>query len=205
MGTSGSTTILQETNEVAVDWRNEGVVTPVKDQGKCGSCWAFSTVACLESAHAIKTRELISMSEQQVVDCDTVSSGCYSGYQYAAFEYFEKTGDETETDYPYSSGDGKARPCNADTTVEQFFVDSYTNVPEKSVAQLKAAIAKTPVSVTVEADELVFMLYKSGILNDDRCFYNKKPNHAVTAVGYGSEGDVDYYIIKNSWGAKWGE
>ena len=195
---------LSETNDDSVDWRTKGAVNPVKDQARCGSCWAFSAIAALEGSHAINTGELVSMSEQQVVSCDTVSEGCNGGWQYAAFEYLEATADETESDYPYSSGGGATGKCSPDTSKEKYFVDNYTNVPANSVSQLKAAIAKQPVSVTIEADTLVFQLYRGGVLTSTACGTNL--DHAVAAVGYGTDATAgDYYIVRNSWGGSWGE
>jgi hypothetical protein len=195
--------ILPETNDDSVDWRSKGAVNPIKDQARCGSCWAFSAVCALEGAHQIKTGELISMSEQQVVSCDKVSQGCNGGWQHAAFTYFKKTADETESDYPYTSGGGATGRCSPDASKEKYFVDSYSNVQKNSVSQLKAAIAQQPVSVTIEADQLVFQLYKTGVMDSTSCGTNL--DHAVAAVGYGSESGQDYYIVRNSWGTSWGD
>merc|ERR1719454_2063172 len=194
---------LPETNDAEVDWRAKGAVNPVKDQARCGSCWAFSAVCAFEGSHAINTGNLVSMSEQQVVSCDTVSFGCNGGWQYAAFEYLEKTADELEADYPYTSGSGVTGTCSPDASKETYFVSDYSNVPSNSVSQLKAAIAQQPVSVTIEADTLPFQLYSSGILDSTACGTNL--DHAVAAVGYGSDAGQEYYIVRNSWGASWGE
>jgi C1A family cysteine protease len=194
---------LPEANDAEVDWRSKGAVNEVKDQQQCGSCWAFSAIAALEGSHAIKTGTLVSMSEQQVVSCDTTSFGCNGGWQYAAFEYLEDTADELEADYPYTSGRGQSGTCSPVASKETYFVDDYSDVPAKSVSQLKAAIAQQPVSVTIEADTLPFQLYNSGILDSTACGTNL--DHAVAAVGYGSESGQDYYIVRNSWGASWGE
>jgi hypothetical protein len=194
---------LPETNDAEVDWRAKGAVNPVKDQARCGSCWAFSAVAAFEGSHAINTGELISLSEQEVVSCDTVSQGCNGGWQYAAFEFFEKTADELESDYPYTSGSGVTGRCSPDASKETYFVDTYANVPSNSVSALKSAIAQQPVSVTIEADTLPFQLYTSGILDSTAC--GTSLDHAVAAVGYGSEGGQEYYIVRNSWGSSWGE
>ena len=202
-GTKGSTTVLPATNDDSVDWRTKGAVNPIKDQARCGSCWAFSAIAALEGAHAIKTGDLVSMSEQQVVSCDTVSYGCNGGWQFAAFDYLEATADELEADYAYTSGSGQTGTCSPDASKETYFVDDYTNVPANSVADLKSAIAQQPVAVTIEADQLVFQLYKSGIMDSTSCGTNL--DHAVAAVGYGSDAGQDYYIVRNSWGTSWGD
>ena len=196
---------LPETNEDSVDWRTKGAVNPIKDQARCGSCWAFSATAAVEGAHFLKTGELLSLSEQQVVSCDHTSYGCNGGWQYSAFEYLEKTAQELEADYPYTSGTGSTGTCKADAKKEKIFVSSYNNVKADSVAQLKAAIATAPTSVTIEADKLVFQMYTYGIMDSTSCGTNL--DHAVAAVGYGTDeaSGKEYYIVRNSWGTSWGD
>jgi C1A family cysteine protease len=184
----------------AVDWRTKGAVNPVQNQGQCGSCWAFSSTAAMEGAHFIATGKLLKLSEQQFVDCDTQSSGCNGGLEMWAFQYAKSNPLELETDYPYTARTGK---CHADKTKEIVSALKYTAVPKKSDAQLKAAIDAQPTCVSVEADT-DFQMYKSGILNAKNCGTNL--DHAVTAVGYGADASGNqYYIVRNSWGASWGE
>jgi len=184
----------------SVDWRTKGAVNPVQDQADCGSCWAFSSVAAIEGSHAIKTGELLKLSEQQVLDCDTRSGGCYGGLEINAFEYAEENPLELEKDYPY---DGAAWFCDAKKAKEIVGVASFKQIPDRSVSQLKASIAIGPTSVAVDATSKSWHLYQSGIFNDPSCGISL--DHAVLAVGYGIEDDQEYVIIRNSWSADWGE
>ena len=198
---NATTEILPADNlSASVDWRTKGAVNPVQDQGQCGSCWAFSSVAAMEGAHFLATGKLLKLSEQQFVDCDPQSEGCNGGLEIWAFQYAKKNGLELETDYPYTARTG--RTCKASKTKELVEATSYSHVKDKSVTQLKAAIDKQPVCVSVEADT-DFQFYDSGILNSKNC--GTDLDHAVTAVGYGSENGQDYFIVRNSWGPSWGE
>jgi cathepsin L len=140
-----------ETNNLtdSVDWRTAGAVNPVQDQGQCGSCWAFSSTAAMEGEHFIKTGTLLKLSEQQFVDCDPQSSGCNGGLEMWAFEYAAKNPQELESSYPYTAKTG--RTCKAEASKEIVTALSYTQVPKKSVSQLKAAIAEQPTCVSVDA------------------------------------------------------
>ena len=194
------TTLSTENLADEVNWITKGAVNPVKNQGQCGSCWAFSAVCAVEGAHFLATGNLLSLSEQQFVDCDTTSYGCNGGWQYAAFEYAEKNAEDFEKDYVYTARDGT---CKDASLTGQVTVASYQNVQANSVAQLKAAITAGPTSVTIEADTFVFQGYTGGVLNSAAC--GTSLDHAVTAVGYGTESGQEYYLVRNSWGASWGE
>jgi C1A family cysteine protease len=181
-----------------VDWRK--YLPAVKDQGQCGSCWAFSTVASLEAHHALKKGSILSLSEQQLVDCSTSygNQGCNGGMYEAAFQYVRDNGITTEGEYPYVGYD-QSCSYQKDGKVK---VNSYAEV-SADANQMKAALMKGPVSVAVEADTQVFQSYSGGILDDSSCGTNL--DHAITAVGWGSTGGKDYWLVRNSWGSWWGE
>ena len=194
--------ILPETNVAAVDWRAKGAVTPVKNQGQCGSCWAFSTTGSVEGRHQIATGNLISLSEQQLVDCSTSlgNNGCNGGLMDYGFKYVKSNKLETEADYPYHAVDQK---CAVNASKGVVSVSGYKDVQSKSASQLLAAVAQGPVSVAIEADTSVFQSYSTGIISSTGC--GTSLDHGVLVVGYGTEGGKDFWILKNSWGNSWGE
>jgi C1A family cysteine protease len=181
------------------DWRTKGVVNPVKNQGQCGSCWAFSAVGALESAWAIKTGKLYSLSEQQLVDCSGSYSnqGCNGGLMDNAFQYAEKNAMCSEDSYPYIERDGTCKKsCKGLVKVQ-----SYVDLPQDPNALLQA-VAKQPISVAVEADTSVFQFYSSGVIDDSSCGTNL--DHGVIVVGFGEENGKPYWLVRNSWGSSWG-
>ena len=196
----------------SVDWTEKGVVTPVKDQGQCGSCWSFSTTGALEGAYAIKTGELASFSEQQLVDCDTLGNGgkdhgCNGGLMDNAFHWIMKNdGLCLETDYPYVSGSTKtAGPCKTSCKVVQGSdIETFVDIKANSDEEFVTALTRQPIAVAIEADQREFQLYKSGILTSN-CGTNL--DHGVLAVGYGTDTSLglEYYKVKNSWSETWGE
>jgi len=183
----------------SVDWRNKGAVTPVKDQGQCGSCWAFSTTGVLEGFNFVNNGQLDSYSEQQIVDCASAAGyGCQGGWPYLAVQYAAQNGLELESDYPYTAKDGQ---CHFDAGKAHKVNAGYQFVTPKSNDQLKAALVNFPVSVLIEADQDTFQFYKSGVISTG-CGANL--DHAVLAVGYQKVGVLEAFIVKNSWGTTWG-
>ena len=189
-----------------VNWVEMGAVTPVKDQGQCGSCWSFSTTGALEGAYFIKYGTLESFSEQELVDCDNFSGGgrdhgCNGGLMDNAFTWIKKNGGLcTEQDYPYTSGTTKSggqcdKTCDI---VEGSQITGFMDVPKNSDDAMIQALSKQPVSIAIQADQRDFQLYESGIFTGD-C--GTSLDHGVLAVGYGE----DYYLVKNSWSSSWGD
>jgi len=184
----------------AVDWRAKGAVTPIKNQGQCGSCWAFSTTGSVEGAYQIKSGQLVSLSEQQLVDCagSSGNQGCNGGFMDYAFEWIMKNGICSEKDYPYTGRDGTCKKTCKPVTK----VTGYKDVTAGSETDLLNAVTTTPVSVAIEADQSAFQFYRSGVFT---AACGRQLDHGVLAVGYGTQGTQDYWIVKNSWGVSWGE
>jgi len=181
---------------LAIDWRTRGVLTPVKDQGQCGSCWAFSATEAIESyAHISGKYTLQHLSAQQINSCDRGSGGCNGGSTSSAFKYVQTAGGiETDTVYPYTSGRGVTGTCHADPTKYVVKIAGYRAVA-RGEPSLETALNNGPVSVCVAAN--AFQTYHGGILAS--C--PGSIDHCVQAVGY----TADYWILRNSWGAGWGE
>jgi len=190
-------------NPSSVDWRTKGYVTPIKDQGQCGSCWSFSAAAGIEGAHFKATGNLVSFSEQNLVDCSTAegNQGCNGGLMDYAFTYVIKNkGLDTEASYPYTARDGSCRykPDTSGGTIK-----SFVDVTSGSEADLETASATIgPISVAIDASHNSFQFYKSGIYSEPLCS-SKNLDHGVTLVGYGTS-TAAYWIVKNSWGTSWG-
>jgi KDEL-tailed cysteine endopeptidase len=186
----------------SVDWVANGAVTEVKNQAHCGSCWSFSATGAIEGAYFVATKELVSMSEEELVQCDTTDMGCHGGSMEYAFSWVKEHGICAEHDYPYSSGTGVRGNCSLECTPVAK-VGSFVDVPANDEASLKAAVARQPVSIAIQANTMAFQLYKGGVLADPACGHQL--DHGVLIVGYGTDGGKDYWKVKNSWGPSWGE
>jgi len=191
---------------MTVDWRTKGVVTPIKNQEACGSCWAFSAVASIEGQHALNKGKLVSLSEQNLVDCSTPegNQGCNGGLMDQAFEYVMKNGGiDTEMSYPYEAMDDTCRYKKAS---EGAMVGNFTDIMTGSESGLQSAVAKIgPISVAIDASQFSFQFYSSGVYDEPNCGNKMEDlDHGVTAVGYGTDNGKDYWLVKNSWGMQWG-
>ncbi|CAI0381581.1 unnamed protein product [Linum tenue] len=181
-----STVEIRSNIPKAVDWRKKGAVTPVKNQGSCGSCWALSTIAAIEGINQIVTGNLTALSEQELIDCDTsYNNGCNGGLMDYAFAYIASTAS-------WQAADAKV-----------VTISGYKDVPANNEQSLLKALANQPLSVAIDASGRDFQFYSGGVF-DGHC--GTSLDHGVAAVGYGSgEKGLDYVIVKNSWGPKWGE
>jgi len=192
--------VLADSPSNDIDWVSKGAVTPVKDQAQCGSCWAFSTTGSVEGAVQVKTGRLTSVSEQQLVDCagSSGNQGCNGGLMDDAFNWIvSHRGIGSEASYPYTARDGTCKDVPSVSTIS-----GYKDVQQGSEDALMNALNQQPVSIAIEADQSSFQFYKSGVFTGP-C--GQQLDHGVLLVGSGSDGGQDYWRVKNSWGASWGD
>jgi len=189
----------------SVNWVMAGAVTPVKNQNQCGGCWAFSATGALEGAYFKSQGTLISLSEEDLIQCNSVTdSGCNGGLMDNAFQWVESNGIASESAYPYTSGSGTTGTCSTSKKNSPVAtISSYTDVESNSKSALLSAVAQQPVSIAIEADKSVFQLYSSGVMSSTSCGTNL--DHGVLVVGYSQSGSEPYWLVKNSWGSTWGE
>jgi cathepsin L len=197
---------VSDNYNATVDWRTKNVVSPIKNQGQCGSCWSFSTTGSTEGAHALATGNLVSLSEQNLMDCSTSygNNGCDGGLMDYAFQYIvANKGIDTEESYPYQGVQGT---CNYVAANSGATISSYTDVTAGSETALATAVQQQPVSVAIDASHTSFQLYTSGIYHDIFCSATRL-DHGVLAVGFGTDttSKQNYWIVKNSWGTSWGQ
>lgn len=192
-----------------LDWTTKGVVAPVKDQGSCGSCWAFSAIGSLESAYAIKNGKLITLSEQELVSCDNSDFGCQGGLMDNAFNWIIKSakGVCSESSYEYTSGTTSSRGQCLESSCEPVpgtVPQGFYDIPPNEPSLIAALNEHGPVAVAIEADQSAFQFYHSGVLTG-RC--GNRLDHGVLLVGYGVDSDtgLKFWKVKNSWGSFWGE
>ena len=189
----------------SVDWRDMGAVTPVKNQKQCGSCWAFSATGAIEGQHFLKTKQLVSLSEQNLIDCSGSwgNHGCNGGNMFKAFNYTRDNGGiDTEESYPYGAVNGT---CRFSAKSKGATVTGYVRIPFGDESALMEAVTKVgPIAVAIDASDTTFHQYSGGVYYNPVCS-TRNLDHAVLVVGYGTLlTGQDYWLVKNSWGADWG-
>lgn len=202
---TGSSSVLYGDVPGEKDLHNEGAVTPVKNQGKCGSCWTFSTTSCVESHNILKNGKMVLLSEQNLLDCAQAfgNHGSNGGLPSHAFEYIRYNGGiDTEDSYPYEAKEGK---CKFNEYHIGAKVDAVVNITSRHEDELKATVGSAgsvSIAFQVVSD---FRFYKAGVYESTECHKGEQDvNHTVLTVGYGTESGMPHWIVKNSWGADWG-
>jgi len=186
------------------DWRSKGAVTPIKNQGQCGSCWSFSTTGSTEGCHKLAGHTLVSLSEQNLVDCSDSygNEGCNGGLMTQAMQYIIANGGiDTEASYPYTAEDGS---CSYNAANSGATLSGFTNIAAGDENDLLAKNVIGPVSVAIDASHSSFQFYASGVYNEPACS-STQLDHGVLAIGWGTSGSTPYWLVKNSWGTDWGQ
>ncbi|XP_048415976.1 cathepsin J-like [Stegostoma tigrinum] len=196
---------LEELNSLPEqkDWRDDNYVTPVKDQGQCAACWAFTAVAAMEAQLSNKTATLTTLSEQNLVDCakSYENKGCSAGWVHRAFEYIRDHGIEASATYHYK---GQKQDCLFDENNSVGTLIDYVQIKNTNETEIMKIVAKHgPVAVHVYMSD-AFLSYNDDSIFDDPNYTNDVPDHAVTIVGYVNKANEKYWIIKNSFGTSWG-
>jgi len=186
------------------DWRQQGAVTGIKNQEQCGSCWSFSTTGSVEGCHFLGAKSLVSLSEQNLMDCSYSqgNQGCDGGLMTQAMDYIISNGGiDTESSYPYTAQDGT---CNYNAANSGSTLSSYNNVASGDEGALQTAVYTGPTSVAIDASQSSFQFYSSGVYSDPDCS-SSQLDHGVLAIGWGTSSGQAYWIVKNSWGTDWGQ
>ena len=189
-------TIFEDADNGSVDWRSQ--MNAVKNQGGCGSCWAFGATAGTEHAHKRASGQLLNLSEQQLVDCSPYDHGCNGGFHTNAWTYLRSHPQMLTSQYPYTARQGTCRASGGSVTVS-----NWAGVSRGSVSQHKNSLNTGVLSIALAAGNRQFQMYRSGVLDDASC--PTRIDHAVAMVGYGNEGGKDYWLVRNSWGSSWGQ
>ena len=191
--------------DFSFDWRTRGIICSVKDQGQCGSCWAFSAIEAAESSYAISTGVCVLFSAQNLVDCVTTCSGCNGGLMTEAYDYvMQNQGGQfcRDDSYPYTAVEGTCKYSDAEKVGR---ILRYINIEEGNEDDLCDKVKDIgPVAVAIDASNWSFQMYSSGIYDEPSCSPTNL-DHGVLLVGYGIEGTTSYWIVENSWGTSWGE
>jgi cathepsin L len=189
----------------SVDWRSAGAASHIKNQARCGGCWAFSANAAVEGAWYLATNKTqsLSLSEEQLIDCTPESNGCDGGNPYYAWKYMKTHGVCTQGSYPFTAAGGKANACQTDCTeaIPKGGIKGSTRVVAGSSQALMEAVSKQPVAVAINAENPAFSQYSNGVWSN--C--GTQLDHSVLLVGYGMQGSTPYWLIQNSWGTSWGQ
>jgi len=186
------------------DWRTKGAVTAIKNQEQCGSCWSFSTTGSVEGCNFLAKGKLISLSEQNLMDCSTAqgNQGCDGGLMTQAMDYIiSNKGIDTEASYPYTAADGT---CSYNAANSGGDLNKYVNVNTGDENDLLAKVNLGPTSVAIDASQSSFQFYSTGVYNEPACSTSQL-DHGVLAIGWGVDSGTDYWIVKNSWGSDWGQ
>jgi len=195
---------LKPTVPATWDWRAKGVVTKVKNQGQCGSCWSFSATGSMEGAWVISGQKLTSLSEQNLIDCSTAqgNEGCNGGLMDQAFQYvISNHGIDTEASYPYTATG--PNQCEFTRNHVGSIIQGFHDVKSGSESELLEATYQQPTSVAIDASHMSFQFYNGGVYNEPACS-STQLDHGVLSIGFGSLQGKDYWLVKNSWGASWG-
>ena len=187
------------------NWATQGAVTPIKNQQQCGSCWSFSTTGSTEGCHFLGTKKLVSLSEQNLMDCSFSqgNQGCNGGLMTQAMQYIITNGGiDTESSYPYTAEDGT---CSYNAANSGSTLTAFSNVASGDEGALQNSVYQGPTSVAIDASQSSFQFYSSGVYSDPNCS-SQQLDHGVLAVGWGHDqsSNQDYWIVKNSWGTDWG-